>query len=67
MKGNIPASQLICRDAKFSQKIFEEIQKFDGEGVILRKPRSLYTRGRSEDLLKIKVGSDGIKMNMETK
>jgi len=32
----------------------ERIEKLGGEGLILRKPGSLYTKGRSRDILKVK-------------
>jgi ATP-dependent DNA ligase len=39
------------------RQYFEEIAKKGGEGVMLRKPNSLYEAGRSENLCKYKVFS----------
>jgi ATP-dependent DNA ligase len=37
------------------KSLLEEVIKNAGEGIILRKPKSMYESGRSEDLLKLKV------------
>ena len=39
-------------------QLLADIEKSGGEGLMLRKPGSLYTRGRSHDLLKVKSHHD---------
>ena len=48
----------ICRDASHLQDKLEAIEALGGEGVMLRRPQSPYTAGRSYDLLKVKRFQD---------
>jgi len=50
--------QEICVDETHLQKKLREIESLGGEGVMLRKPVSPYTIGRSDDLLKVKTYRD---------
>ena len=45
--------------AKFQRNFIENIRCAGGEGAVLRRPKSLYTHGRSEELIKIKVEREG--------
>lgn len=40
------------------KKELQRVEKLGGEGLILRKPGSLYTKGRSRDILKVKSNYD---------
>jgi len=55
----INTTRLKCRDRKYMDNYTRHIIKRGGEGVILRKPGSLYEHGRSHLLLKYKVLRDG--------
>ena len=48
----------ICKDEAHLQNKLAEIEALGGEGLILRKPQSPYTVGRSYDLLKVKTFQD---------
>ncbi len=48
----------ICRDAKHLQQKLSDIEAQGGEGLILRRPQSPYTVGRSRDILKVKTYRD---------
>jgi DNA ligase-1 len=48
----------ICESEEHLQKKLTEIESLGGEGVMLRKPDSPYTVGRSHDLLKVKTYED---------
>lgn len=48
----------ICEGEKHLQRKLMEIESLGGEGVMLRKPGSSYTIGRSQDLLKVKTYED---------
>lgn len=48
----------ICRDASQLQHKLDAIEALGGEGLILRRPQSPYTVGRSYDLLKVKRFQD---------
>lgn len=50
--------QLRCRDAEHMRSELERIDSLGGEGVMLRKPGSLYEAGRSMSLLKVKKFHD---------
>lgn len=53
--GKIPAMRVHCSSRKWLAKATEVILKQGGEGLILRKVKSPYERGRSPYLLKLKV------------
>jgi len=55
----IIAPRLMCKNTYFMHKYALEIIKHGGEGVIMRKPNSLYEHGRSQSLLKHKTVRDG--------
>jgi DNA ligase-1 len=48
----------ICRDVSHLQRKLDEIEALGGEGLMLRRPQSPYTAGRSYDLLKVKRFQD---------
>lgn len=48
----------ICHDAGHLQNKLDAIEALGGEGVMLRRPQSPYTAGRSYDLLKVKRFQD---------
>ena len=50
--------QEVCESEEFFQKRLAEIESIGGEGVMLRRPNSPYTIGRSSDLLKVKSFAD---------
>lgn len=50
--------QIPCESKEHLNRFLEEIQSQGGEGVILRDPKSLYEKGRSESYLKLKTVSD---------
>jgi DNA ligase-1 len=50
--------QEICENEMHLQKKLREIESLGGEGLMLRKPDSPYTVGRSYDLLKVKTYKD---------
>jgi DNA ligase-1 len=50
--------QEICKDKNHLLKKLKDIESKGGEGLILRKPRSLYITGRSYDMLKVKSFDD---------
>ncbi len=50
--------QQICENEMHLRKRLREIESLGGEGVMLRKPDSPYTVGRSYDLLKVKTYRD---------
>lgn len=50
--------QQICESEKHLQRKLMEIESLGGEGMMLRKPGSPYTVGRSHDLLKVKSFED---------
>ncbi len=47
-----------CKDAEHLQQKLTEIEMQGGEGLILRRPQSPYTVGRSRDILKVKTYQD---------
>ena len=47
-----------CQDAEHLQQKLAEIEARGGEGLILRRPQSPYTPGRSRDILKVKSYQD---------
>eukprot|EP00026_Physarum_polycephalum_P003756 Phypoly_transcript_03770.p1 GENE.Phypoly_transcript_03770~~Phypoly_transcript_03770.p1 ORF type:complete len:759 (+),score=109.95 Phypoly_transcript_03770:66-2279(+) len=49
------ASRILCKNQKQLTLAIREITQDGGEGVILRKPQSLYENGRSPYLLKLKA------------
>ena len=49
------ASRSLCKDHKRLVHLARLVLKDGGEGVILRKPKSMYERGRSSFLFKLKV------------
>jgi DNA ligase-1 len=50
--------QKICENEMHLRRELREIESNGGEGVMLRKPNSPYTVGRSYDLLKVKTYKD---------
>jgi ATP-dependent DNA ligase len=54
-QNQTPVAHVICTNTKFHRNFIENIQNTGGEGVVLRKPKSIYIHGRSEELMKIKV------------
>jgi len=48
----------ICESEEHLRKKLKEIESLGGEGLMLRKPGSPYTVGRSHDLLKVKTYED---------
>jgi DNA ligase-1 len=50
--------QQICESREHLRKKLQEIESLGGEGVMLRRPNSPYTVGRSYDLLKVKTYED---------
>ena len=50
--------QQVCEDEKHLRNKLKQIESRGGEGVMLRRPKSPYTVGRSHDLLKVKTYSD---------
>lgn len=53
--ANIVASRMLCSSKETLVKKLESIINEGGEGLIVRKPKSLYESGRSINLLKLKV------------
>ena len=49
------ASRFMCESRAVLVKMMKKMVKERGEGVILRKPGSMYIRGRSLELYKYKV------------
>lgn len=47
--------RVLCTNSKICEKFMESIIEDDGEGIILRKPNSIYEHGRSNNLFKLKV------------
>ena len=56
--GRAPAARLMCNQRKVLRKLIQHIISDGGEGVILRRPRSIYLHGRSDSLIKLKVCSN---------
>ena len=50
--------QQICDGEEHLRKRLGEIESLGGEGLMLRRPDSLYTVGRSDNLLKVKTYED---------
>jgi len=50
--------QQICENEMHLRRKLANIESYGGEGVMLRKPNSPYTVGRSYDLLKVKTFKD---------
>ena len=50
--------QEVCENADSLRKKLTEIELLGGEGIMLRRPHSRYTSGRSSDLLKVKSYAD---------
>ncbi|KAG7395917.1 hypothetical protein PHYBOEH_003042 [Phytophthora boehmeriae] len=48
-----------CRSMEHLDEVFNEIENFGGEGLMIREPGSQYVNGRSSSLLKIKTFHDG--------
>jgi ATP-dependent DNA ligase len=49
------AMRVSCEGAAHMEKLLEFIISYEGEGLILRKKRSFYERGRSSLLVKLKA------------
>lgn len=47
-----------CKGKVHLEQELKRIEKMNGEGVMLRKPKSLYVAGRSSTLLKVKSFND---------
>ena len=45
----------VCKNIEHLRKKLADVEAAGGEGLILRKPRSAYTIGRSADILKVKT------------
>ena len=54
-KYKIVAPRVFCTSHLHLLSFLKEILKNEGEGVVLRKPKSFYEPGRSANLLKLKV------------
>ena len=50
--------QEICTDEAHLKRRLKEVEKLGGEGLMLRRPESLYLEGRTHDLLKVKSYQD---------
>ncbi|OIO69872.1 MAG: DNA ligase [Zetaproteobacteria bacterium CG_4_9_14_3_um_filter_49_83] len=50
--------QEVCADTAHLNKRLKEIEALGGEGLMLRRPESLYLAGRTHDLLKVKTYLD---------
>jgi len=50
--------QTLCRSRAHFEETFEKVRDADGEGIMLRRARSLYACARSMTLLKVKVTHD---------
>ena len=50
--------QEVCENGDHLRKRLAEIEHLGGEGIMLRRPHSRYTSGRSTDLLKVKSYAD---------
>jgi DNA ligase-1 len=50
--------QTACEGKKHLQTLLEKTEKKGGEGLMLRRPESLYTEGRSPGMLKVKSFED---------
>jgi DNA ligase-1 len=48
----------ICKNEAHLQQKLAQVEALGGEGLMLRKPQSPYTVGRSDDLLKVKTFAD---------
>jgi len=53
------ATRLTRKDTYHMQKYMREIVESGGEGVVVRKPHSVYENGRSHNILKFKTQRDG--------
>jgi ATP dependent DNA ligase domain len=51
----IVASRVVCNNKEHLNNALMNLIDGGGEGVILRKPQSIYYHGRSTDLIKLKV------------
>lgn len=54
---NKVTSRIFVTDSRKLLHVVENIISNEGEGIVLRRPTSLYHHGRSLDILKIKVHS----------
>ena len=59
----IIASRFLCSSAHILAECLQTILDGGGEGVVLRKPHSLYHFGRSSSLLKLKVFKFSLKFS----
>ncbi len=50
--------QTLCKSNNHLLSMLEEVEKKGGEGLMIRRPGSLYKRGRSGDILKVKTFHD---------
>ncbi|MCP4136437.1 MAG: DNA ligase [bacterium] len=50
--------QEVCRDTAHMREELKRVEDLGGEGLMLRKPGSLYEKGRSSTLLKVKTFHD---------
>lgn len=46
---------MLCKDNITTKNLMKEVIENEGEGLILRKVRSIYENGRSSSLVKLKV------------
>lgn len=53
--SNQVVSRVKCEDPVILENLSRHVIKDEGEGMILRKPKSVYENGRSTSLLKLKV------------
>ena len=54
---NIQASRIRCDSKRMMEDMVEDVVSEGGEGMVARKPKSVYEHGRSQLLFKIKVSS----------
>ena len=52
---HILTSNSTCQNARHLRVITQTILEGGGDGVVLRKPKSIYEHGRTENIVKIKV------------
>lgn len=51
-------SHLVCQDREHLSEELMRVETLGGEGLMMRQPHSLYVRGRSDTLLKVKTFQD---------
>jgi len=61
-----PVVRLTCVDRRFMDSYVKIISESGGEGVMLRKPNSVYENGRSHSILKYKTSKDSEALVIKT-